>query len=279
MTLPVPLTGTGPLVVLSPHLDDAALSLGATIASLARAGQEVVVLTVLAGDPGSVDPPGVWDRRCGFASAGEAARLRRLEDRAACDVLGATPVWLPYGDEQQRARGGTDGEIWTQLLPHLDPAAAVLVPGHPLTHRDHAWLTRLVVGRFPADRTLLYAEQPYAANEAIGRGYSIRPVARSTRLGAATRLRRRPFRPSTPDEIGACVPLPVEWRAVCPRSADRRAKDEAIRAYASQFGVGRLGRLLLKRIRAYELVTGGEHVGAFVGAAEATTAAATETYA
>jgi hypothetical protein len=43
----------GRVVVVSAHLDDAALSLGATIARVASMGGEVSVLTVLAGDPDS----------------------------------------------------------------------------------------------------------------------------------------------------------------------------------------------------------------------------------
>ncbi len=88
------------LVILSPHLDDAALSLGATIAYASEVGLAVTVLTVLAGDPDSEEPAGTWDTICGFATAGEAARVRRAEDANACEILGAEPMWLPfaYGD-------------------------------------------------------------------------------------------------------------------------------------------------------------------------------------
>ncbi len=49
------------VVVVSPHSDDAVLSLGAAIAAWARRGAEVEVLTVFALDPGSHAPAGGWD--------------------------------------------------------------------------------------------------------------------------------------------------------------------------------------------------------------------------
>lgn len=55
-------TGRGPLVVLSPHLDDAVLSLGATIARLSRHGRSVRVVTAFANDPTSRAPAGPWGR-------------------------------------------------------------------------------------------------------------------------------------------------------------------------------------------------------------------------
>ena len=77
------------IVVVSPHLDDGVLSLGASMASWARHGAAVELLTVLACDPASKAPAGGWDSRGGFATEGESALARREEDRQACAVLGA----------------------------------------------------------------------------------------------------------------------------------------------------------------------------------------------
>jgi LmbE family N-acetylglucosaminyl deacetylase len=150
----------GRTVVLSPHLDDAVLSLGAMVAGLTRTGTRVDVVTVLAGDPGSDAVPSEWDRRAGFATAGEAARARREEDRRACRLVGATPVWLTHAFR--------DGEppdeelVWGQLAETLEGAGRVLVPGTPLEHPEHAWVHRLVVARAaPGTSIALYAEQPY----------------------------------------------------------------------------------------------------------------------
>jgi LmbE family N-acetylglucosaminyl deacetylase len=148
----------GDLTVVSPHLDDAAFSLGAAI-SAARG--RVTVLTVLAGDVDSVAPAGEWDRGAGFGTAGEAARARRAEDARACAVLGAEPRWLRYSDDQYE-RGGTDDEIREAVRDAVGPGL-VLVPGFPLMHPDHRWLNELLDGAFGPGRTVLYAEQPYAA--------------------------------------------------------------------------------------------------------------------
>ena len=154
------------IAVLSPHLDDAVLSVGGRIASASRHGGRVRVVTVLAGDPAATGPAGPWDAESGFGSAGEAARARREEDLLACAILGAEPVWLPYCDEQY-PRGGSDGEIWAATAEALRGFDAVLAPGSPLSHPDHRWLTGLVVAhRAELPRFGLYAEQPYS----IGKG-------------------------------------------------------------------------------------------------------------
>ena len=89
----------------------------------------MTVLTVLAGDTGSDLEAGEWDRRAGFATLGEAARARRREDERACELVGATPVWLPYCDDQY-PRGGTDRAIRADVVEAVG-SAAVLIPGHP----------------------------------------------------------------------------------------------------------------------------------------------------
>jgi LmbE family N-acetylglucosaminyl deacetylase len=150
----------GLIVVVSPHSDDGVLSLGATMARWARAGARVELLTVLGLDPTSTTPTEGWDRRAGFATEGEAARARREEDGRACALLGAVPHWLPYGSVDFD-RHGDDDEIWAAVSRRVEKAAVVLLPGSPLTHPDHAWLSSLVTRRLPAEVVGLYAEQPY----------------------------------------------------------------------------------------------------------------------
>lgn len=80
----------GDVVVLSPHLDDAALSLGASIARWAAAGRRVEVWTVYTAGPPLADVPPA-QRPFGDYAA------RRAEDEAALRLLGAAPrhcgVW------------------------------------------------------------------------------------------------------------------------------------------------------------------------------------------
>ena len=149
----------GDVAVLSPHLDDAILSLGAAIAG---ARGEVRIVSVFAGDPDSTLAAGDWDSRAGFRTVGEAARARREEDALACAEVGARPVWLPFVDVQSPPDEA--GAVWSALADTLAGADTVLVPAFPLIHPDHARLLDLVERNgLPGRRLGRYVEQPYAA--------------------------------------------------------------------------------------------------------------------
>src|SRR5687767_13979372 len=93
--MPVPAPRGRKVAVISSHLDDAILSLGATIAGWTCRGRRVIVVTVLANDPDSPGGPSSWDQSAGFTTSKEAAQSRRGEDARACAILGADPEWLP----------------------------------------------------------------------------------------------------------------------------------------------------------------------------------------
>jgi LmbE family N-acetylglucosaminyl deacetylase len=210
----------GDVAVISPHLDDAVLSVGAAIAAAGRTGARVVVLSVLAGDPESTAPAGFWDARVGFRTAGDAAAKRRIEDDRACRMLGARCVWLSYNDEQY-GRPESDDEIFAAIVDALGPAETVLVPGRPLVHRDHVWLHDLIARRELAGRTVVhYLEQPYAVQHA-------------------------PMREDDLELLYARLP-------------DRLAKIRAWRAYTSQLRL--LGERSLWATARYEARRGGEAV-------------------
>jgi len=180
---PAPSRGTR-IVVVSPHLDDGVLSLGASMASWARRGAAVELLTVLGCDPASKAPAGGWDARGGFATEGESASARREEDRQACAVLGASPVWLPYGSGDYELHGA-EADVRDAVLRALEGADSVLVPGFPLSHPDHAWLAELLAGALGPWRVGRYAEQPYtrrAAADPGGAGFARAPVRLDDRV-------------------------------------------------------------------------------------------------
>ena len=153
------------LVVVSPHLDDAILSLGASIARATSEGGHVTVLTVFGGEPTSELPAGGWDRRGGFATEGEAVRARRAEDEAACVVVGAVSARLRFS-EIDYVGEREEEPVWEAVCAAVSHAAAVLLPGFPQTNPDHAWLTATLVGRgLPCERIGFYAEQPYRYRE------------------------------------------------------------------------------------------------------------------
>lgn len=158
-----PTVGAGTrILVLSPHLDDGVLSLGAFIATSVEAGAEVRILTIFGGDPESKVAAGRWDGRAGFASAADATEKRRAEDHKACAVLGAHHEWLPYLDKDY-GPPPTDDAVWGQLAHHVDGADFVFVPGRPLIHPDHAWVSQTLTDRTDAAKLVFYAELPYDA--------------------------------------------------------------------------------------------------------------------
>lgn len=228
----------GNVVVLSPHLDDAVLSVGAAIRTSSGRGSRVRVLTVLGGDPDSLTPASSWDQRAGFSTEGEAARTRRREDALACSLLGAEPIWLPFGD-MTYGRRATDDEVWAKVASRLEGSDTVLVPGSPLSHPDHRWLAGLALERLdPAVRTGLYLEQPYALH-----------------LGEASR----------PEEVVVTgTSRAWAWTTVESGRSARRDKRRAVRAYASQLPLLSPKRSLPWRLSRAELRWGGEMI-AWIG--------------
>jgi LmbE family N-acetylglucosaminyl deacetylase len=250
-------------VVVSPHLDDGVFSLGATIAANARHGVEVRVVTVFGNDPASRADAGPWDRACGFATEGEAASARREEDRRACDLVGAVPTWLPFRDDEY-AHGRADATVWESLAPLLSEADCVLVPGFPLAHPDHLWLTNLLLARRSSlQRVGLYVEQPYATWRLIGRGRRewAAPdltLRRGLAHAAAIVLRTRSARalqPVAPEQVARHA-RQLTWTATRPGLGARRQKRRAVRAYRTQLaGFGTRSPTL---IALYEHGWGGE---------------------
>lgn len=139
------------MVVVSPHFDDAALGTAHLLSS--HPGSTVV--TVLGGRPGSYpDPVSPWDAAGGFAVGDDVVAIRREEDRAAMDVLGARPVWLDFADHQYLAP--EDRPVPVDVAPALaralgdaHPTAVFLPmglanPDHVLTH-DAGLLARVAL--------------------------------------------------------------------------------------------------------------------------------------
>src|SRR5271165_505044 len=89
-----------PVVAVSPHLDDLALSCAGF---LARHPGSVMV-TVFSGGPAAVRPLPDWDRDCGVFDAGDdVARVRRAEDMRAAELLEASTYHLNVWDCEYRS--------------------------------------------------------------------------------------------------------------------------------------------------------------------------------
>ncbi|MGH3869204.1 MAG: PIG-L deacetylase family protein [Pseudonocardiaceae bacterium] len=78
------------VLAISPHLDDAALSAGATLTDFVARGADVNVFTLFAGAPPEPlsEVARAFHVKCGLSQDASAGALRIDEDRAAMDQLG-----------------------------------------------------------------------------------------------------------------------------------------------------------------------------------------------
>jgi LmbE family N-acetylglucosaminyl deacetylase len=237
------------VLAVSPHLDDAAFSVGGTLAALTDAGHEVTVVTCLTA---SVPAPTGFALACqldkGLGPDVDYMALRRAEDVAAMAVLGATPVHLDLPEAPHRGYASAPDlfagvhpgdEVWRDVAARLAvlDADLWLAPQGLGGHVDH-----LQVGRAVADLgrpVLWWRDSPYV-------------------------LRR-------PDAVpGAALPgglSPVQL----PQDADRRA--DACACYRSQLGfqfggepamraaLAELAEVLLAGPAAHAVLTGLQTAG------------------
>lgn len=180
------------LIILSPHLDDAILSCGGIIIDRASAGQQVLIVTVMAGDP----PSGPVSSYAGSLESRwelvqQAAAARRAEDIRACRHVGAGwDHWeIPDCIYRRHPQSGeafynSDRDIFGEIHPaevelitqlrqkmiDLPPADEVFVPlgiGH---HVDHQ-LTRAAAEQWGIPLTYYedypYAQKPGAVSEMV----------------------------------------------------------------------------------------------------------------
>ena len=125
------------IVVVSPHLDDAAL--GAAHLLVTYPGSTVI--TVHAGRPAAY-PEEVteWDAAGGFARGDDVVGIRHEEDRKAMASMGATPVWLDFVDGQylsddEKAAPRDIAPALQQAIEAAHPTVVFLPMG--LAHPDH----------------------------------------------------------------------------------------------------------------------------------------------
>jgi LmbE family N-acetylglucosaminyl deacetylase len=169
------------VLVISAHLDDAALSCGQFLAGR----PEVTVATVFAGTPSTKSVLTAYDSKTGFKSAVEAMEARRAEDQEAMGVLHARAVHLDFVDSQYGGKFKTSGLVkrLQELIDEIHPEFVVGPLG--LVHSDHEVVRDAVLDATSAAArpVWLYEDLPYrvAAPEAIpaaldalrGRGYEL----------------------------------------------------------------------------------------------------------
>lgn len=163
------------VVAISPHLDDAAFSVGGLLAARTRAGDRVTIVTCFTGN---VAAPTGFALACqldkGLGPEVDYMALRRAEDRAACAVIGAEAVHLPLLEAPHRGYASApelfaarrdDDAVLTPLTAALAERIPTLAPDLLLgpmaigNHVDH-WLVRDALGAIGLP-VLLWEDWPY----------------------------------------------------------------------------------------------------------------------
>jgi LmbE family N-acetylglucosaminyl deacetylase len=128
-------------LVVSPHLDDAALGAGQFIAGR----PDCVVVTVFAGIPPAKSVLTAYDVKCGFTSAAEAIEARRAEDLEAMSVLQAKAKHLDFVDSQYGGKLKTAALVkqLSELISEIDPEFVLAPLG--LIHPDHVAVRQAVL--------------------------------------------------------------------------------------------------------------------------------------
>jgi LmbE family N-acetylglucosaminyl deacetylase len=167
------LSAAGSIAVVSPHLDDAALSCWSILTEA-----NAVVVNVFAGVPAS-GVVGEWDRVVGSSDGATLVATRRREDRVALDAAGCEAVYLDFVESQYGAHSSPDdlARAISSLL--RDDYSELVLPAGIGGHPDHLHV-RAVGLRVAATARLpvrLYAELPYAAAFGWPHWVSRAPVA------------------------------------------------------------------------------------------------------
>lgn len=192
------------IVILSPHLDDAALSCGGLLHALQ--GVATLVVTLCSGNPPPVATPEGSSKapaRRGHVSP----RIRRTEDIAAMRAIDAAFVHLSFPDAIYRRSLQTGKLIYPSarerwIAPHGDDAAYIeelyqllrriclelgpILLVSPMgigDHVDHQITARVAMRLAQAGASLLFYEDfPYVADPGSGRGGGDGPHAALARL-------------------------------------------------------------------------------------------------
>ncbi len=171
-------------IILSPHFDDAALSLGGMIASLTDRGETVLVITLCSAPPH--EPLNAFAQYLHeqWGNTDDPIAVRQAEDQAAVTRMGADLLFLGDWDAIYRhpaynsvqaifAQPVNDDPMRERLTHHLtalDRAYSAAQWYAPLAignHVDHQLTHDVARAVLPRDRVLWYEDLPYATNHAV----------------------------------------------------------------------------------------------------------------
>ena len=214
-------------IVLSPHFDDAALSLGGLIAKSTHSASSPIIVTAFTGTPKTATTT-VWDSKSGFKDSTEAMTRRANENSNAANTLNSQIVNLDYLDNQYRpsiATSTLESNIAAdiiKLIKNYDTSTSSMEIYGPaifsakVNHYDHAILHDAymdVIAEYKPRGIVIffiYEDFPYAEE------------AGAPKVDIAKALRS-----NTPNFSYAPIYIPLSDYAVS-------VKKDAIQAYTSQ---------------------------------------------
>lgn len=243
-------------IILSPHFDDAVLSLGGL---LAQEGHDTLVATFFAGTPAT---PLItrWDAKCGFANSTEAMRARGEENARSLSTFGVHTTNIrnySYLEKEYRSAldissvGDIQKEIERDILALMHEfsgsSIAIFMPGFE-SHADHQLVKKAalsaaaVVSPQQSSAFFLYQDIPYA--------FTWLEKERARFLwNFFTRKNPNTWNYSSLEQAITHGHFPVRVN-VRPLNADQMQKKiEGIACYASQ--VSRLGENLLTTVQQF----------------------------
>jgi LmbE family N-acetylglucosaminyl deacetylase len=239
-------------IYLSPHLDDVVLSCGGQINQQIRSGRSILIVTITAGNPpiaGLSDFAKSLHQR--WERVSDAVAARRIEDKLACERLGADFLHWQFLDCIYRQDPYTGRPLYAteealfgplhpiestlvkqlaQMISELPEWEHFLIPLSAGSHVDHQLARRAAEHFLGSVRPIYYEEYPYVLNA---------------------------------DILEVLTPPDLDWQPrIIPLSKnDLNAKIEAITCYRSQLSTF-FNDLddLVKQVTEYLIDIGGERL-------------------
>lgn len=152
------MTRVAPVVVLSPHLDDAVLSCW----HLLQGHGEVTVINVFTASPPAGTPVPEWDRLTGTRDPVRRMEERRAEDRLALSRAGRAGQALGLLDAQYRHEALTASAVTAAIARLLAPNSVLHAPAALGGHPDHGLVRDAALELMHSGHDLvLYADLPH----------------------------------------------------------------------------------------------------------------------
>ena len=214
-------------IVLSPHFDDAALSIGGMLAKSTHSANSPLIATVFTGTP-KISTSTMWDTRSGFTNSTTAMADRTKENNDAANTLSAQTINLGYLDNEYRGTTATtslENKITAdiiKLIRNYDTSTSSIEIYGPaifqngVGHVDHTILHEAYMNVIEQYKPrgivtfFIYEDFPYSKNAGVPKTDLIKNL-----------------RNDEPQLSYAPIYIPLDDNAV-------NTKEDAIRAYTSQ---------------------------------------------